>query len=102
MPVTRRAVYAPNPGNRLRKCPRVPGTGENAAVSRHPIFGAEHEELRASVRRYVDTEVRPHVAEWEDAGFFPDSVFRRGGELGFLVLHYPAAWGGSAGDLAAS
>ena len=29
------------------------------------IFTAEHEELRASVRRFVDTEVRPHVDEWE-------------------------------------
>ena len=45
-------------------------------MSRHPIFSDEHEELRASVRRYVDTEVRPHVDEWEDLGFFPDSVFR--------------------------
>ena len=71
-------------------------------MTRHPIFSNEHEELRASVRRYVDTEVRPHVDEWEDLGFFPDSVFRRCGELGFLGLHYPAAWGGSDGDLAAS
>jgi alkylation response protein AidB-like acyl-CoA dehydrogenase len=67
----------------------------------HPIFTAEHEELRASVRRFVDTELRPHVDDWEDAGFFPDDVFRRAGELGFLGLHYPEAWGGSGGDLAA-
>ena len=71
-------------------------------VSRHPVFSTEHEALRSSVRRYVDTEVRPHVDDWEAAGFFPDSVFRRCGELGFLGLHYPAAWGGSDGDLAAS
>ena len=34
-------------------------------------------------------------------GDFPDDVFRRCGELGFLGLHYPARWGGSDGDLAA-
>ena len=68
----------------------------------HPIFTPEHDELRASVRRYVDTELRPHVDEWEADGFFPDSVFQRCGELGFLGLHYPGAWGGSDGDLAAS
>src|SRR4051794_204261 len=68
---------------------------------RHPVFTVEHEELRVSVRRFVDTEVRPHVEEWERAGHFPDELFRRCGELGFLGLHYPARYGGSDGDLAA-
>jgi alkylation response protein AidB-like acyl-CoA dehydrogenase len=67
----------------------------------HPIFTAEHDELRESVRRFVDKELRPHVDEWEDAGSFPDDVFRRAGELGFLGLHYPEEWGGAGGDLAA-
>jgi alkylation response protein AidB-like acyl-CoA dehydrogenase len=71
------------------------------AMMRHPIFTAEHEELRGSVRRFVDAEVRPHVVEWEDAGHFPDDLFRRCGELGFLGLHFPTRWGGSGGDLAA-
>src|SRR6185369_15723305 len=70
-------------------------------TSRHAIFTAEHEALRAAVRRFVDTEVRPDVDEWERAGRFPDSLFQRCGELGFLGLHYPARWGGSDGDLAA-
>jgi alkylation response protein AidB-like acyl-CoA dehydrogenase len=70
-------------------------------MMRHPIFTAEHEELRGSVRRFVDSEVRPHVVEWEDAGHFPDDLFRRCGELGFLGLHFPTRWGGSGGDLAA-
>jgi len=69
--------------------------------ARHPIFTPEHDDLRESVRRFVDKELRPHVDEWEAAGFFPDDVFRRAGELGFLGLHYPEEWGGSAGDLAA-
>jgi len=69
-------------------------------MMRHPIFTAEHEELRASVRRFVAAEVRPHVVEWEDAGYFPDELFRRCGDLGFLGLHYPGRWGGSDGDLA--
>jgi alkylation response protein AidB-like acyl-CoA dehydrogenase len=67
----------------------------------HPIFATEHDELRAAVRRFVDTEVRPHVEAWERAGAFPDTLFRRCGELGFLGLHYPTRWGGSGGDLAA-
>ncbi|MDQ1381540.1 MAG: hypothetical protein QOJ71_2259, partial [Actinomycetota bacterium] len=67
---------------------------------RHSIFTAEHEELREAVRRFVATEVRPHVVEWEDAGHFPDDLFRRCGELGFLGLHFPTEWGGGGGDLA--
>jgi alkylation response protein AidB-like acyl-CoA dehydrogenase len=67
----------------------------------HPIFTAEHDELRASVRRFVEKELAPHVDEWETAGYFSDDVFRRAGELGFLGLHYPEEWGGAGGDLAA-
>jgi alkylation response protein AidB-like acyl-CoA dehydrogenase len=70
-------------------------------MRRHVIFTDEHEELRRSVRGFVDDELRPHVDEWEEAGWFPDEVFRRAGALGFLGLHYPTRWGGSGGDLAA-
>lgn len=70
-------------------------------MTAHPIFTPEHDELRASVRRFVGAELSPNVDAWEDAGSFPDSVFRRAGELGFLGLHYPEQWGGSGGDLAA-
>jgi len=69
-------------------------------AARHAVLTPEHEALRASVRRFVDTEVRPHVDDWERAGEFPDSLFRRCGELGFLGLHYPTRYGGSDGDLA--
>jgi acyl-CoA dehydrogenase len=61
-------------------------------------FTAEHDDLRASIRRFVDTEVRPHVAAWEDARWFPDALFTRAGELGFLGLKYPEALGGQGGD----
>ena len=69
-------------------------------MTRHPVYTQDHEELRATVRRFVDKEIAPHVDEWEDAGWFPDDVFRRCGELGFLGLHYPERWGGAGGDLA--
>jgi alkylation response protein AidB-like acyl-CoA dehydrogenase len=68
---------------------------------RHPAFTPEHDELREAVRRFVDKELRSHVDEWEEAGLFPDWLFRRCGELGFLGLHYPEEWGGDGGDLTA-
>ncbi len=83
------------------RCRAVAPYWRGAPVTPHPIFTAEHDELRTSVRRFVETELAPHVDDWEDAGFFPDDVFRRAGELGFLGLHYPETWGGAGGDLAA-
>lgn len=68
----------------------------------HPVFTDEHRALRETVRRWVADELAPNVDRWEAEGSFPDDVFRRAGELGFLGLHYPERWGGSGGDLAAS
>jgi alkylation response protein AidB-like acyl-CoA dehydrogenase len=62
------------------------------------MFTAEHDALRLVIRRWVTEELDPFVDEWEREGHFPDSVFRRAGELGFLGLHYAEMWGGAGGD----
>ncbi|HJQ76118.1 MAG TPA: acyl-CoA dehydrogenase family protein [Acidimicrobiia bacterium] len=61
-------------------------------------FTAEHDLLRRSVREWVEAEIAPHVASWEEEGDFPDSVFQRAGELGFLGLGFPESAGGQGGD----
>jgi acyl-CoA dehydrogenase len=61
-------------------------------------FSPEHEELRESIRRFVANELRPNATEWEDARWFPNEVFERMGELGFLGLKYPTEYGGQGGD----
>jgi acyl-CoA dehydrogenase len=63
-----------------------------------PPFTDEHEQLRDSIRRFVAAELRPHVTEWEDAEWFPNDVFTRMGELGYLGLKYPEEYGGQGGD----
>lgn len=63
-----------------------------------PPFEDEHEELRATVRRWVETEVVPQQDEWEEAREFPRELFERAGELGFLGLKYPESLGGQGGD----
>jgi alkylation response protein AidB-like acyl-CoA dehydrogenase len=68
-----------------------------AAKRKHFIFGEEHEQLRESIRAYATKELAPHADEWEETTF-PDSVFRRMGELGFLGLDKPEAYGGQGGD----
>jgi acyl-CoA dehydrogenase len=76
------------------------GTRHPAPGSRHPTppFTDEHEQLRESIRRFVEKELRPHAREWEDARWFPNDVFARMAELGFLGLKYPEEYGGQGGD----
>ena len=50
---------------------------------KHFIFTDEHEQLRESIRNFAIKELAPHAEEWEETTF-PDSVFARMGELGFL------------------
>jgi acyl-CoA dehydrogenase len=59
-----------------------------------PPFTDEHEEFRLAVRRYVQTELRPHAGEWEAARWFPNDIFKRLAELGYIGLKFPAAYGG--------
>jgi alkylation response protein AidB-like acyl-CoA dehydrogenase len=68
-----------------------------ATQRKHFIFTDEHEQLRESIRRFVIKELQPHAEEWEETTF-PDSVFTRMGELGFLGLDKPEAYGGQGGD----
>ncbi len=67
-------------------------------MSDHPIFNDEHRAIRKTLREFVNKELKPYGDEWEAAKGFPDSVFRRMGELGFLGLKYPEAYGGQGGD----
>jgi alkylation response protein AidB-like acyl-CoA dehydrogenase len=70
---------------------------DHAAPRRYDLFTEEHEDLRASIRRFVATELTPHIDEWEETGF-PNSVFTRLGECGFLGLDKPEEYGGQGGD----
>jgi alkylation response protein AidB-like acyl-CoA dehydrogenase len=67
------------------------------ASRKHFIFTDEHEQLRESIRNFAIKELAPHADEWEETTF-PDSVFQRMGELGFLGLDKPEAYGGQGGD----
>jgi citronellyl-CoA dehydrogenase len=54
------------------------------------IFTQEHEELRRTVRNFVDKEINPHVDEWEKEGRFPiHDIFKKAGELGLLGISKP-------------
>jgi alkylation response protein AidB-like acyl-CoA dehydrogenase len=70
---------------------------DHAARRKHFIFTDEHEQLRESIRAYATKELAPHAEEWEETTF-PDAVFPRMGELGFLGLDKPEQYGGQGGD----
>src|ERR671921_454953 len=67
------------------------------AKRKHFIFTDEHDQLRESIRAFAKKELAPHAEEWEETTF-PDSVFHRMGELGFLGLDKPVEYGGQGGD----
>jgi len=61
-------------------------------------FQEEHQIFRQQVRTFVENELAPNVDSWEREKLFPNSVFKRAGELGILGAHYPEDVGGSGGD----
>ena len=62
-------------------------------------FNEEHEMFRQTVRRFVQTEIRPNIEEWEEARIFPaHTLFKKMGDLGLLGLTYPEAYGGGGVD----
>jgi acyl-CoA dehydrogenase len=59
-----------------------------------PPFTPVHEEFRAEVRSFVEQELLPRAAEWEEARWFPNDVFNRLAELGYIGLKFAREYGG--------
>ncbi|USD39759.1 acyl-CoA dehydrogenase family protein [Ferrimonas sp. SCSIO 43195] len=59
------------------------------------MFTQEHQQLRQTVRQFVDTEINPYVDQWERQGHYPaKTVFKKLGQLGLLGITKPQAFGG--------
>ncbi|RBM18149.1 acyl-CoA dehydrogenase [Prauserella sp. PE36] len=63
-----------------------------------PFATPERVALRKTVRRFMEAEVLPHLAEWERAGELPRDLHRKAGELGLLGIAFPESVGGEGGD----
>lgn len=59
---------------------------------------AERQELRKTVRAFVEREIAPHVEEWERTGELPRELHRKAAEVGLLGAGFPEEAGGSGGD----
>jgi acyl-CoA dehydrogenase len=64
----------------------------------NPPFTDEHEELRASIRGFIERELAPHAQQWEEDRWFPNDVFPKLAAQGLLGLKYPESYGGQGGD----
>jgi alkylation response protein AidB-like acyl-CoA dehydrogenase len=52
--------------------------------------------LRRSVREFAETEIRPHVIEWDERQHFPIELMPKLASLGLLGIQFPEAYGGAA------
>ena len=63
------------------------------------LYTQEHLELQRSVKKFIDTEINPHVDAWEDAEIFPaHELFKKMGDAGFLGINKPQEYGGMGLD----
>jgi acyl-CoA dehydrogenase len=67
-----------------------------------PPFTVTHERLRAEIREFVLTRLRPHADEWEDANWFPNEVFGWLAQDGYLGLRFAPEYGGRGDTVAAA
>jgi len=62
------------------------------------LFSPEHEAFRDSFKRFIDKEIAPHHAAWEEQGYVDRAVWNKAGDNGFLCMSMPEAYGGAGAD----
>lgn len=56
----------------------------------------DQELLRRSIREFAESELRPHVMEWDEAQQFPRDLLAKFADLGLMGIQFPEQYGGSA------
>ena len=62
------------------------------------LYSPDHEAFRDSFRRFMDKEIAPFHADWEEQGYVDRAVWNKAGDNGFLCMSMPEAYGGSGAD----
>ena len=60
----------------------------------NPHITAEHEEWRAQLRKFIDTEIMPYAEDWDEAGHIPIELWPKAAAVGLLGMGYPEEFGG--------
>ncbi|GAA2676356.1 acyl-CoA dehydrogenase family protein [Actinoplanes palleronii] len=63
-----------------------------------PFETAERVTLRASMTRFVQREITPHLADWERAGEIPRELHLSAAKAGLYAISFPEQVGGDGGD----
>src|SRR2546425_5103530 len=58
------------------------------------LFNEDHEAFRDTVRKFIDKEIAPHHAQWEEDGIVPRELWRKAGAAGMLCCTIPEEYGG--------
>ena len=58
-------------------------------------FTEEQEMLRKAVREFVESEIAPHAAEWDENDHCPKELFPAMGEMGMCGVFVPEEYGGA-------
>jgi long-chain-acyl-CoA dehydrogenase len=74
------------------------GVPQMSAMIPRRIFSAEHDDFRATLRRFVTDEIVPHHERWEEQRQVDRAIWTRAGELGFLCVNMPEQYGGAGAD----
>ena len=62
-------------------------------------FTEEHQLFRESLKDFLQKEVVPHIEKWEQTGVIDRFIWKKFGDMGFLGINYPEAYGGMNLDL---
>src|SRR5512145_2516893 len=63
------------------------------------VLTEEEELFRQTVREFAESEVRPHVAEMDEAGKFRPDLIEKFFEMGLMGVAVPEKWGGAGGTI---
>jgi len=69
-------------------------------LHRHPWMDEAIEAFREQVRRYIASELSPHLERWRRQGYIPRETWRPFGAMGFLLPEMDEAYGGPGATLA--
>ena len=58
-------------------------------------FTEEQEEVRRSIREFAESEIRPHVMEWDESQHFPHEILPKLASLGVMGVTFPGEYGGA-------
>src|SRR5262249_54526214 len=75
----------------------IGGTAPNrvAEVPMEFELNEEQQQIKRTIREFAESELRPHVLEWDEAAHFPIDLRPKFAELGILGVLFPEEYGGA-------